>query len=477
MKRKVWAMIAIVILIIMPGICEAEVVSAPVVQTTVDYNGTPSEWIYILETEEDTLALLTAIDQCRYGAAGASLSQADAACKLLQLTDVEDIESVLTDYLNKMNATQLDYFSFQWQMRMIQAQEMLSNPDDYSGILEDSGNEGFDISAYSLESLSELNALVMNELAVRNVSDVWKQYPDIEPFAEAAAWNRSFQNTDFYSVCTDFSKDEVEQFAKEIKKLILSSNWMDLSEHIAYPITIGDVVYKDSESLVNVLSEAALSAGAIESIQNEDCTDMFCKYSGIMMGNGEVWISEVLNEDGTSAGLKVIALEIPESTQAFRAGTWISQGEDAAFYYFFDADGVSGRTASLETGIGLGFCYEIDGENIVFRIGAEDAEIKGSLSITDADHAEIIWADGRKDSMTFVSEEGSDTFHFYTNEELCAMAIAYYTDATGEVAPLAAADLGTDTVTIQLYNNLGDHNSTYAWYQVNRLTGKVIDVN
>ena len=185
----------------------------------------------------------------------------------------------------------------------------------------------------------------------------------------------------------------------------------------------------------------------------------------------------VLNEDGTSAGLKVIALEIPESTQAFRAGTWISQGEDAAFYYFFDADGVSGRTASLETGIGLGFCYEIDGENIVFRIGAEDAEIKGSLSITDADHAEIIWADGRKDSMTFVSEEGSDTFHFYTNEELCAMAIAYYTDATGEVAPLAAADLGTDTVTIQLYNNLGDHNSTYAWYQVNRLTGKVIDVN
>ena len=139
-----------------------------------------------------------------------------------------------------------------------------------------------------------------------------------------------------------------------------------------------------------------------------------------------------------------------------------------------NADKLSFRT---EGEIGLGFCYEIDGENIVFRIGAEDAEIKGSLSITDADHAEIIWADGRKDSMTFVSEEGSDTFHFYTNEELCAMAIAYYTDATGEVAPLAAADLGTDTVTIQLYNNLGDHNSTYAWYQVNRLTGKVIDVN
>ena len=118
------------------------------------------------------------------------------------------------------------------------------------------------------------------------------------------------QNADFYSVCTSLSKDEVEQFAREVKNLILSSNWTALSEHIAYPITMGGIVYEDSASFVTAPFEALLDTNAIEAIQNENCTDMFCKYSGIMMGNGEVWIGEVLNEDGTSAGLRVIGLSI-----------------------------------------------------------------------------------------------------------------------------------------------------------------------
>ena len=120
------------------------------------------------------------------------------------------------------------------------------------------------------------------------------------------------QNAEFYSVCTSLSKDEVEQFAREVKDLILSSNWTVLSEHIAYPITMGGIVYEDSTSFVAAPFETLLGTNAIEAIQNENCTDMFCKYSGIMMGNGEVWIGEVLNEDGTSAGLRVIALSIPK---------------------------------------------------------------------------------------------------------------------------------------------------------------------
>ena len=118
------------------------------------------------------------------------------------------------------------------------------------------------------------------------------------------------QNADFYSVCTSLSKDEVEQFAREVKDLILTSNWTALSERIAYPITMGGIVYEDRASFVTAPFEALLDADAIEAIQNENCTDMFCNYSGIMMGSGEVWIGEVLNEDGTSAGLRVIGLSI-----------------------------------------------------------------------------------------------------------------------------------------------------------------------
>lgn len=118
------------------------------------------------------------------------------------------------------------------------------------------------------------------------------------------------QNADFYSVCTNFSKDEVEQFAREVRDLILSSNWATLSEHIAYPITMGGVHYEDSTSFLTAPFETLLSTDAMEAIQNESCTDMFCNYSGIMMGNGEVWLGEVLHDDGSSAGLRVIALSI-----------------------------------------------------------------------------------------------------------------------------------------------------------------------
>lgn len=166
-----------------------------------------------------------------------------------------------------------------------------------------------------------------------------------------------------------------------------------------------------------------------------------------------------------------------DQVQTFRAGTWLAKSKDTAAYYFFDADGVSGRTASLETGMGVGFSYTVDGERIVFRMGSADAKQQGVLSITDDTAAAITWEDGREESMTFVSEQGSDAFHFFSNEELCAMATAYYKETTGEAAPQAAADLEFETVTIQLYHNLGDHNSTCAWYQVNRITGKGTDVN
>ena len=73
---------------------------------------------------------------------------------------------------------------------------------------------------------------------------------------------------------------------------------------------MGGIAYEDSASFVTAPFETLLDTDAIQAIQNESCTDMFCKYSGIMMGNGEVWIGEVLNEDGSSAGLWVISLSI-----------------------------------------------------------------------------------------------------------------------------------------------------------------------
>ena len=122
-------------------------------------------------------------------------------------------------------------------------------------------------------------------------------------------------DVDYYSVCTNYSKSEVELFAKEVREFILAKDWERLSEYVAYPITMAGVAYEDSTSFLAALCEAYLDEDSIESIRNESCTDMFCNYAGIMMGNGEVWIGEVLNEDYSSAGLHVIGLNILKSTE------------------------------------------------------------------------------------------------------------------------------------------------------------------
>ena len=122
-------------------------------------------------------------------------------------------------------------------------------------------------------------------------------------------------NADYYSVCTNCTKSEVEQFAKEVRECILAEDWERLSEFVAYPITIAGVTYEDSTSFLTAPFGTQLDEDSMESIRNESCTDMFCNYAGIMMGNGEVWIGEVLNEDYSSAGLHVIGLNILKVTE------------------------------------------------------------------------------------------------------------------------------------------------------------------
>lgn len=148
----------------------------------VDYSTDPQQWMYIPQEEGQALTLLISIDTCRYGAAGASLSQVSASVDLLTLSCLEDREPELESYLNGMNATQLDYFSFQWQMRMEQARDMLAQPESYKGLLEDSGNPNVDLTAFDPGALETMNEQVLAQLQKRGVEDVWKDHTDLEPF-------------------------------------------------------------------------------------------------------------------------------------------------------------------------------------------------------------------------------------------------------------------------------------------------------
>ena len=115
---------------------------------------------------------------------------------------------------------------------------------------------------------------------------------------------------DFYLVCTNLPKSQVETFAKEIRDLILARDWTALADRISFPITMGGTLYEDREAFLAAPFDTMLNADALSAIEKEDCTDMFCNYAGIMLANGEVWISEILREDFSSAGLWVISLQI-----------------------------------------------------------------------------------------------------------------------------------------------------------------------
>lgn len=164
---------------------------------------------------------------------------------------------------------------------------------------------------------------------------------------------------------------------------------------------------------------------------------------------------------------------------AFQAGTWLAKSEDGGTYYFFDPDGVSGRTASQETGTGLGFTYTIQDGRGTFSMGSADDTSACTLEQTDAEHITIKWEDGREEVLSYISEKGSDEFQFYSNDALSNLAMSYYSRVSDGIKRLSAAAVTNEdgTVTIQVYENLNDHNSTAAWYTVDRQTGKGTDVN
>lgn len=151
-------------------------------QAQPDYTSDIQQWMHMPESNSETMDLLITIDTCRYGSAGASFSQASAAVSLLKLTQVQDLEKVLEAYLNGMNATQLDYFSFQWQMCMEKAQSMLQDPEAFALLLEESGNGDTDLTAFDLRKLEALDDQIQAQLKSRRVTDAWKDHLDIEPF-------------------------------------------------------------------------------------------------------------------------------------------------------------------------------------------------------------------------------------------------------------------------------------------------------
>ena len=160
-----------------------------------------------------------------------------------------------------------------------------------------------------------------------NRADEAKTYHDSQPQENntiSANTVNSSQNTalqpekrnpttdnDYYRVATNISSAEVERYAAQVRQQFLGQDWSAISSEIAYPITISDKTYENSEDFLKASSSygSNLNKDFLTAVENEDCVEMFCNYEGIMLGeSGQIWIGEVLNADFSSQGLKIIAV-------------------------------------------------------------------------------------------------------------------------------------------------------------------------
>lgn len=132
---------------------------------------------------------------------------------------------------------------------------------------------------------------------------------------------------------------------------------------------------------------------------------------------------------------------VSETPVVFTPGTWLSgRGQ----YYFFDEDGASGRTAKLGDGTGVGFFYTMDGGQADFSMGSADNSFRCSVS-ADGDTIVLEWESGRVEHLSYVPEQGSDSFQFFSNGELAAMGGGFFVLSRGFCAVLCLS-CGTSLV-------------------------------
>lgn len=166
------------------------------------------------------------------------------------------------------------------------------------------------------------------------------------------------------------------------------------------------------------------------------------------------------------------------SGQLFTSGIWWAVSADGDRYFYFEDAGNKGSFRDQENGISQEFTYESDGNSIVFHMGSASSSAQATVIFTDSKTAVITWESGASETLTYQGLGNFDTFRYYSNVQLCEMALDYYEAHENYRPELVGAEVQSDgKIAIQLYDNLGSHNSTSAWYTVDRFTAQGTDAH
>lgn len=156
---------------------------------------------------------------------------------------------------------------------------------------------------------TEETADTTEEVATTEETPTTEQAPATEEVVtEEDSAEQNDGASDYYAVCTSYSKEEVEAFAQKVKDYILNKDWESLSGTVSYPITVGDVECNSAEDFKKLAFDEIFTEDFYTALENESCKDMFCNYNGIMLGDGQVWIGEVLEGTEETGELTVIGV-------------------------------------------------------------------------------------------------------------------------------------------------------------------------
>ncbi len=124
-----------------------------------------------------------------------------------------------------------------------------------------------------------------------------------------AADMKTVTDPEHYASVTAMDKFQVETVVGfNVRTYYLSENWYAMADMIRYPITINDTELADADAFLGYMIDKTISESDREAMMEEDFLDMFVNGEGIMMGDGEIWLSDPNFGTELEPKLEIIAI-------------------------------------------------------------------------------------------------------------------------------------------------------------------------
>ena len=146
------------------------------------------------------------------------------------------------------------------------------------------------------------NSLTITEVFGSDEYDsvyVWGPAPDM----------KTVSDPDHYASVTAMDKFMLEtEVCFAVRTAYLDENWYALASQIRYPITINGTALADADAFLDYMNDKTLSESGRQAMMEETLLDMLVSEQGIMMGGGDVCLSDPGLGTGAEPRLEIVGL-------------------------------------------------------------------------------------------------------------------------------------------------------------------------